>query len=75
MHRAAPDRVTPEFTVQNDYIDGAVLLQFLHETYGKEKVHAVLVSDAGDFWLAMGQVLDRDREQLYGCWREWLAAQ
>lgn len=71
--RADPTRVSSEFKVKNPYLDGAVLLQFLHETYGKEKVHAFLLSDASDFWSAVNQVTGHDRSEIFKAWTPWLA--
>lgn len=38
MHKADPDRIDFDFgiSVKNDYIDGALLLLFMHETFGKK---------------------------------------
>jgi beta-lactamase regulating signal transducer with metallopeptidase domain len=72
FHRADRMRVGAGFEGAEPYLDGAVLLQFLHETYGKERVHAILLSDAPDFWSAINQVLSQSREQLYESWSRWV---
>jgi hypothetical protein len=45
LHRQDRNRVTRAFEVKNPYLDGPVLVEFLHESYGKEKVQAFLMSD------------------------------
>jgi aminopeptidase N len=52
-------------------VDGAVLVQFLHERHGKEKVHAVLLSEAADFWSAVEQVTGEDHAAMYESWTQW----
>jgi hypothetical protein len=53
-------------------MDGPVLLQFLHEAYGKEAVHAILLSDAADFWSAVTAATGQDRDALHAAWRDWV---
>ena len=70
--RADPARVSPDLEVKSAYLDGAVLLQFLHETYGKQKVHGILASEADDFWSAVAEQTGQQRAALYRAWRQWL---
>jgi hypothetical protein len=68
--RRDPHRVG-YFGVTNDYSDGAVLMLFLHEEFGKGKVHAVLLSKAPSFAQAMAKELGVDPEQLAKRWNGW----
>lgn len=74
LARSDPSRVTAEFEAKSPYIDGAMLLWFLHDTYGKEQIHALLRSDAPDFWSAVEEVLSKDKKALHEAWRVWLAS-
>jgi len=72
LHRADAQRLDKNFSaVKSDYIDGAVLIRFLHETYGKDKVQSLLVSEAVDFWSAVKAELGVDRMQLYAAWLQY----
>ena len=75
LHRAEPNRVSRQFDVRDAYIDGAVLLHFLHDTYGNKKVHALLLSAEPDFWSAVTETFGHDRNRLHTVWRGWLATQ
>jgi hypothetical protein len=72
FHRADRKRIGAGFEVASPYIDGPVLLQFLHDTYGRGAVHAILLSEAADFWSALTQATGQDREQLHEAWLLWL---
>lgn len=70
--RAAPERVRPDLSVENEYLDGAMLLRCLHESFGRERVQALLVSEAATFDEALGEALGGDRRTVYDRWREWV---
>jgi hypothetical protein len=57
--------------VRDDYIDGASLVHFLHETFGREKVQAILTSRAPTFEAAAGPALGVTVEELGRRWEEW----
>jgi hypothetical protein len=58
--------------VEDDYIDGAVLLMFMHETFGKTKVQAILASEERRFGSAMASALGVGLEEFKKRWDEWL---
>jgi hypothetical protein len=74
MHKEDPDRISLDFgiTVKNDYIDGALLVLFMHETFGKKKVHALLMSEERSFGKAIRSVLGVGLEEFQKRWDEWL---
>jgi hypothetical protein len=76
LHKADPDRVAFDFgvSVKDDYLDGAVLLLFMHETFGKERVHAVLTSEERGFGKAMTSALGVSLEEFQKRWNGWLKA-
>ena len=55
------------------YITGAVLLRFMHEHLGKDKVLAVLTSRRSTFGSAARHELAMGPEQFVEAWRVWLA--
>jgi RNA polymerase sigma factor (sigma-70 family) len=57
--------------VRDVYIDGAALLHFMHEAFGKEKVQAILASDADTFEAAAGPALGVSVEEFQRRWEEW----
>lgn len=57
---------------QDVYIDGALLVLFLHETFGKEKVQAVLASPKRTFFGAFETELGVTFDELAQRWNEWL---
>ncbi|HEY8505798.1 MAG TPA: hypothetical protein VIL46_14530 [Gemmataceae bacterium] len=74
VHKGDPDRIAFDYGigVKDDYIDGALLLLFMHETFGKEKVHAVLASEAPWFGKAMASALGVGLDEFKKRWDEWL---
>jgi hypothetical protein len=74
MHRQDPDRIDFDFgvSVKDDYIDGAVLLLFMHETFGKDRVHAILKSEERRFGRAMASALGVGLDGFKKRWDEWL---
>ncbi len=65
------ERVSERFEVRDPYVDGAVLLHFLHSRFGPAKVRALLVSNAPDFWSAVQAELGCDPGELYEFWQDW----
>jgi hypothetical protein len=58
--------------VEDDYIDGALLLLFMHEAFGKKQVQAVLTSEEPRFGTAMTRELGVGLEEFKKRWEEWL---
>lgn len=73
LHKADPGRVEIGFGVgiKDAYIDGAVLLHFMHETFGKERVQAILTSSAPTFEGAIRRTLDVTLEGFGKRWEDW----
>jgi hypothetical protein len=69
--RENPSRVRPGFLVEDTYIDGSLLLLFLHETFGKARVQAVLMSRNPSFYGALSEELGLTDKELYERWDEW----
>jgi hypothetical protein len=57
--------------VKDPYLDGAVLLHFMHETFGKAKVQAILTSEAATFEKAAGPALGVTLEEFGRRWERW----
>ena len=68
---ADDDRVRLGIEVQEVYIDGAMLLAYMHDTWGPRKVQQVLVSRAPTFWGAVKRELDVDIQAFYDGWQAW----
>lgn len=75
--RAEPDRVTNDFgfDVRDPYITGAVLLHFMHEHFGAERLRAVLRSEEPTFGRAMRKHLGVDADTFMDAWTQWLRSQ
>jgi hypothetical protein len=73
-HEKARARVSFDFGigVEDDYIDGSLLLLFMHETFGKKRVQAVLTSGEPRFGTAMARELGIGLEEFKKRWDEWL---
>ena len=65
----------PDFETRRAYVDGAVILLFLHERFGQERVQAVVTSEAESFAKAVVDALGRDLAALHADWRRWLEKQ
>lgn len=59
------------FSVSNDYVDGAVLQEFLHEEFGAAKVISVIVSKERSFASAMQKELGVTPGELISRWTRW----
>ena len=73
--QADPARVRfqPAFAVKDPYLDGAVVLHFLHDSFGGERVRAVLEAPQATFdeaFLAALGVPWREIEAKWKVWRE-----
>jgi hypothetical protein len=75
LQKGDPLRVRIGFGVgvKDPYLDGAVLLHFMHEAFGKDKVQAILTSDAPTFEAAAGPALGVTLEEFRRRWEEWRA--
>lgn len=73
-HKDGASRIGFDYGIQveDDYIDGAVLLVFMHETFGKKKVQAILASEERRFGGAMASALGVGLEEFKKRWDEWL---
>jgi hypothetical protein len=69
--RNHPERVRHDLTVQDAYVDGALLLLFMHERFGKERVQAILVSTKREFFDALTFELGMSVDRLYHEWLAW----
>jgi hypothetical protein len=72
--KKAPARVSFDFGigVEDEYIDGALLLLFMHETFGKKRVQAVLTCAEPCFGTALARELGVELEEFKKRWDEWL---
>jgi hypothetical protein len=57
--------------VADNYIDGAVLLLFMHETFGQKQVQAILRDEAATFREAFTNALGVAVNEFYDLWRAW----
>ncbi|MEO1009313.1 MAG: hypothetical protein AAFX79_12180 [Planctomycetota bacterium] len=69
-----PDRVRNDFgfEVRDPYITGAVLLHFMHERFGADRVRAVLLGAQPTFGRAMREELGVDADAFLADWIVWL---
>ena len=72
--RHNPRRISFESTirVRNPYQDGAVLVQFLHESYGRDAVQNIWLSQEPTFHKALLSALGTDMAGLKRRWTHWL---
>ena len=70
---ADPGRVQfhPQLTVKDSYVDGAVLLHFLHEEFGGDRVRAVLDSTQAKFDEALATALGEPMVRIEARWKAW----
>lgn len=75
--KADPGRVADDFGLEvvDPYITGAVLLHFMHETYGGDRVLALLLSPERTFGRAVRNELAIDLATFMRDWEAWIAAQ
>jgi hypothetical protein len=73
-YKAGPGRVTFEFgvSVADPYIDGALLLLFMHEEFGKKRVQAILTSREPRFGKAVTAELGVGLDEFQKRWGEWV---
>jgi len=67
-----PSRVSLGILTRDAYVDGAVLLTFLHEKYSVDAVRNVLASNQPSFWLAVENVLGLGPESLLDEFNSWI---
>lgn len=72
--RRNPGRISFSNTirVQNPYRDGAVLVQFLHESFGRDAVQNIWLSQEPTFDKALLSALGTDMTGLEQRWTRWL---
>ena len=68
----APDRLR-DVGVENPLIDGPVLVQILHQRFGREKVHAILLSSEKTFDDAFRENIGMDQRAFFAVAREALS--
>jgi hypothetical protein len=73
MVRAEPDRIRPDLTVTDIRVDGAMLVLFMHERFGIDRVQAILLRPEVEFPDALTRELGlTSMAEFYRKWREWL---
>jgi hypothetical protein len=72
MLRENPARVRDDWTVVNPYVDGSLLVLFLHEVFGRDRVHAILLSRQPSFDSALESELQLSSAELYARWQKWV---
>src|SRR5262249_21582305 len=60
--------------VQDPYVEGAVVMHFLHEQFGRERVQALLTAPQPTFAAALTAMLGVSASELGARWREWRPA-
>lgn len=72
-----PARVSMDFgvDVQDPYVDGTVLLKFMHDVWGADRVQAILKSPEPTFGKAAKTSLGVTFEEFADRWNKWLAEQ
>jgi hypothetical protein len=72
--KADPGRVTFEFgiSVADPYIDGALLLAFMHDEFGRKRVQAILTSREPRFGKALAAGLGVGLDEFQKRWADWL---
>lgn len=70
-----PKRVRDDFglVVRDNYLDGSMIVAFMHDRFGAEKTQALLSSQAESFGEAVAKTLDVNLESFVAAWKEWLA--
>lgn len=75
LQRDIASTVEPNFhNVADPYIDGYLILRFLHDAFGAEPIHAVLDRAQPDFWTTVEDRLGAPRSRLYSRWQTWAAS-
>ncbi len=74
-YRSDLGRVNFDFglSTHNDYIDGAMVLLFMNESFGKEKVQNILTSTEPTFGQAVHTSLGVGLEEFAKRWHIWIA--
>lgn len=73
--RSDPSRVglAASITVRDSYVDGAMLLAFLHDRFDRNRIQNILTNPAATFDEAFKAELGTTMSGLAENWREWLA--
>ncbi len=73
LQKQEADRVRIGFGIgaKDPYLDGAALLHFMHEAFGRERVQAILTSEADSFETAAGPALGVTLEEFGRKWGDW----
>lgn len=66
------DRVNVILDVESDYIDGALLVEFLHDRFSDTAVQGLLNSAEPDFWTALFEETGLTVATLQAAYTEWL---
>jgi hypothetical protein len=71
--RDAPTRIARDFTAVEDvYVDGAVIVRYLFERFGRSRVLDLIANPSPGFWQSLESVLGCDRRALSGGFFAWL---
>lgn len=72
--RTDPDRINFDFGIEvtNPYIDGAMLVLFMNESYGKDNVQKILTSSESNFGKVLTSSLGGNLSQFKERWQKWL---
>jgi hypothetical protein len=75
--KANPKWISCDFglEISEPYTTGPVLLHFMHEKYGGERVRAILFRSAPTFGKAVREALGIGADQFCADWSTWIAAQ
>jgi hypothetical protein len=73
LHKGDAKRVSVGFGigVTDPYADGAVLVHFMHEKYGRKKVQSILTSREATFEVAIASALGVSLDQFWTDWQAW----
>ncbi len=71
---ARAQSLTGDSGTLDPYVDGALVLQYTHERYGRDQVLALLCSEQSAFSDALRATLGCTETELFNEWRQWLAA-
>jgi hypothetical protein len=76
LHKQNANRIDFEFGihVEDPYIDGAILLLFMHETFGSKRVQAILTNKEPRFGKAVTAALGVGLNEFRQSWEKWLQA-
>ena len=67
-----PEHVQLSLSVDDDYIDGAFVVEFLHSQFGSNAIRRILVSEKQDFWAALQDETGLTAASLVRAYELWL---